>query len=70
MSTAVQNATGYDHAGKYDCAILMALYPEAVKLERLGDKEHWFTKSSADANADLGCVMVEKSLEYLENAIV
>ena len=70
MSTAVQNATGYDHAGKYECSILMALYPEAVKLERLGDKEHWFTKSSADANADLGCVMVEKSLEYLENAIV
>ena len=38
MSTAVQNATGYDHAGKYECSILMSLYPDAVKLDRLGDK--------------------------------
>ena len=70
MSTAVQNATGYDHAGKFECSILMALYPEAVKLERLGDKEHWFTKSAADASADLGDIMVEESLEYLDNTIV
>ena len=70
MSTEVQNATGYDHAGKYECSILMALYPDAVKLERLGDINHWFTKSAAEANAELGNVMVEKSLEYLMNKIV
>ena len=62
MSTEVQNATGYDHAGKYECSILMSLYPEAVKLERLGDKEHWFTKSSAEANKELGDKMVERQL--------
>ena len=54
MSTAVQNATGYDHAGEFECSLLMALYPEAVDLSRLGDREHWFTKSSAKANAELG----------------
>ena len=70
MSTEVQNATGYDHAGKYECSILMSLYPEAVKLERLGDIEHWFTKSSAEANKELGDKMVELSLEYLEKKIV
>lgn len=70
MSTEVQNATGYDHAGKYECSILMSLYPEAVKLERLGDIEHWFTKSSAEANKELGDEMVRLSLEYLENKIV
>lgn len=70
MSTAVQNATGYDHAGKYECSILMSLYPEAVKLERLGDKEHWFTKSAAEASKALGDKMVELSLEYLEKTIV
>ena len=69
MSTAVQNATGYDHAGKYECSILMALYPDAVKLERLGDINHWFTKSAAEANAELGNEMVERSLEYLDRAI-
>ncbi len=70
MSTKVQNETGYDHAGKYECSILMSLYPEAVKLERLGDIEHWFTKSAAEANKELGDIMVEKSLEYLEKTIV
>lgn len=70
MSTEVQNATGYDHAGKYECSILMSLYPEAVKLERLGDIEHWFTKSAAEASTEIGDEMVRKSLEYLEKTIV
>lgn len=69
MSTQVQNATGYDHAGKYECSLLMALYPEAVKLERLGDIKHWFTESAAEANAELGDKMVRLSLEYLDKAI-
>ncbi len=69
MSTQVQNATGYDHAGEYECSILMALYPDAVKLERLGDIDHWFTKSAAKANAELGAKMVELSLDYLEKRI-
>ncbi|MBO4897552.1 MAG: creatininase family protein [Clostridia bacterium] len=70
MSTAVQNATGYDHAGKYECSILMSLYPEAVKLERLGDINHWFTKSAAEASTEIGDEMVKLSLEYLEKTIV
>ena len=69
MSTAVQNATGYDHAGKYECSLLMALYPETVKLERIGDVKHWFTESAKEANAELGNEMARLSLEYLEKAI-
>lgn len=70
MSTEVQNATGYDHAGKYECSILMSLYPDAVKLERLGDIDHWFTKSAAEASTEIGDEMVKRSLEYLEKKIV
>ena len=70
MSTDVQNATGYDHAGKYECSILMALYPEAVDLDRLGEREHWFTKSAAEASVELGNEMVKRSVEYLKNRIV
>lgn len=70
MSTAVQNATGYDHAGKYECSILMSLYPDAVKLDRIDDIKHWFTESSREANTELGDEMVRQSLEYLEKAIV
>ena len=70
MSTEVQNATGYDHAGKYECSILMSLYPEDVKLERLGDINHWFTKSASEASKEIGDEMVKRSLEYLKNKIV
>ena len=69
MSPAAQKATGYDHAGKYECSLLMALYPEAVKLERLGDTKHWFTASAAEANPTLGKEMLELSLADLDKAI-
>lgn len=69
MSTAVQNATGYDHAGKYECSILMSLYPEAVKLDRIDDIKHWFTESARGANKELGDEMVRLSLEYLEKTV-
>lgn len=70
MSPRAQRETGYDHAGKYECSILMALYPDAVKLERLGDIPHWFTASSAEASTALGKKMLEISLEELDKAIV
>lgn len=69
MSTEVQNATGYDHAGEFECSILMSLYPEAVKLDRIDDIKHWFTESARKANKELGDKMVELSLEYLEKTI-
>ncbi len=69
MSTAVQNATGYDHAGKYESSILMSLYPDSIDLSRIPDIKHWFTESAKEANVELGNIMVEKSLEYLKNAI-
>ncbi len=70
MSTAVQNATGYDHAGEFECSILMALYPEAVDLSRIDEKFHWFTQSARKANPELGRKMVEDSLAYLKDAIL
>ena len=69
MTTEVQNATGYDHAGEFECSILMALYPEAVDLSRLEDKKHWFTESAKNANKELGEKMVALSLASLEERI-
>lgn len=70
MSTEVQKATGYDHAGKYECSILMALYPDAVKKERINDIRHWFAESAKDASVELGKEMIEKSLIYLDEKII
>jgi creatinine amidohydrolase len=69
MSTEVQNATGYDHAGKYESSILMSLYPDSVDLSRIDDIKHWFTESAREASKEIGDEMVAKSLEYLKKAI-
>ena len=69
MSTEVQNATGYDHAGKYESSILMSLYPECIDLSRIDDIKHWFTESAREASTEIGDEMVRKSLEYLNKAI-
>ena len=69
MTTEVQNATGYDHAGEFESSILMALYPDCVKLDRIDDVKHWFTQSTKKANAELGAKMVELSLKSLEERI-
>ena len=69
MSTEVQNATGYDHAGKYESSILMSLYPECIDLSRIDDVKHWFTESAREASTEIGDEMVRKSLEYLNKAI-
>lgn len=69
MSTEVQNATGYDHAGEFECSILLALYPDCVKLNRIDDKKHWFTESARKANTELGNKMVKLSLKYLEERV-
>lgn len=70
MSSEVQSATGYDHAGEFESSILMALYPDAVQLDRLDEADHWFIKSAAKANAALGERMVQLSLEYLDKTIL
>lgn len=69
MTTEVQNATGYDHAGEFESSILMALYPDCVKKERIDDVKHWFTESARKANKKLGDKMVELSLKSLEERI-
>lgn len=69
MSAKVQQDTGYDHAGKYECSILRALYPDEVKLERLGESDAWFIQSAADSSPDIGEDMVCRALEDLDAKI-
>lgn len=69
MSTAAQNATGYDHAGKYECSILSALYPETVKKEAIASSDEWFIQSAVESSEEYGQKMVEVSLDALEKRI-
>lgn len=66
MSTEVQNATGYDHAGKYESSLLAALYPEAINLDDLHLSDEWFIQSAAEASGTYGEKMVDMSLRALK----
>lgn len=69
MSERVQKDTGYDHAGKYESSILKALYPEAVKTERLSESDAWFIKSASECDTELGLKMVKLSVADLQRKI-
>jgi len=69
MSAAAQNATGYDHAGKWECSLLSALCPEAVHKERIGESDAWFIQSAVDSSPEIGNEMIELSLEALRERI-
>lgn len=69
MSKEVQNATGYDHAGKWECSILSALYPEAVELEYVKDSDEWWTQDAIESSPEIGEDMIKLCLEDLKNKI-
>lgn len=62
MSRDVQARTGYDHAGKYECSLLMALYPglRLVRPELAAEAHEWFAKSAAGATVELGRKMIDE----------
>lgn len=43
----------FDHAGKGETALMMALCPEAVDMERLST-ETWYTRDAGEASVELG----------------
>ena len=69
MSKYAQHETGYDHAGEYECSILMALYPDAVDLSRIETSNEWFIKSAKNASLELGNKMVDASMKSLRERI-
>ena len=65
MSTAVQNATGYDHAGQYEASLQAALYPETVNLADIDLSDEWFIQSARQASPEYGEKMAKLSVEAL-----
>ena len=61
---------GLDHAGKYETSLLAALYPENVDFDRIKNNDEWFALNADEASIELGQIMVDCSLEYLDRVIV
>ena len=68
MPDSVRGRFDGDHAGKWECSMLKALFPEAVKMERHGDSDLWFIHSAVEMSEELGREIVEASVEeHLKN---
>jgi creatinine amidohydrolase len=58
----------FDHAGKGETSLLMALLPEGVDMQRF-DRRAWYTRSAEDASAELGARGRDLMLAHLRKAI-
>ena len=65
LAAATKNSKAYwgDHAGMYECAMLEALYPGTIKLERLKYSEDWFAETAKDMDLKVGREMVDVTVD-------
>ncbi len=54
MSAEIRAAYPFDHAGIGETSLMMALCPEIVDMDRHADNKGWYTKTAANASAELG----------------
>ncbi len=55
----------FDHAGEGETALMLALAPETVAMERAGEGGHWFAATAPCATAELGEAGVAVALAHL-----
>jgi creatinine amidohydrolase len=54
MDEAIAARYPFDHAGEGETALMLALAPETVDMDRLGDGGHWWAETAAKASAARG----------------
>ena len=58
----------FDHAGLGETSLMMALFPQAVELAKVGE-DRWYARSATAASEDLGKRGVELALAHLRKAL-
>jgi creatinine amidohydrolase/Fe(II)-dependent formamide hydrolase-like protein len=69
MSSEVQKAVGYDHAGIVESSLLMALYPDAIRLNQIELSNEWFIQTARKASNALGEKIIKLCLDDLRAKI-
>ncbi len=59
----------FDHAGKGETALMQALAPETVAMERAGEGNHWYTETAAQATAEAGEAGVQIAVAHLRKIL-
>jgi creatinine amidohydrolase/Fe(II)-dependent formamide hydrolase-like protein len=62
-------ALPFDHAGIGETALMLALAPETVAMERALEGGHWFTETAPEATAELGERGVQIALAHLRECL-
>ena len=68
MSPAVLEGYPFDHAGRGETSLLMALVPEGVDTSRLSD-DKWYARSARDASIELGIKGRDLILAHMRKAL-
>ena len=68
MTPGAMEGYPYDHAGKGETSLMMALFPDAVDLSRLSD-EKWYVRSAKDASLEFGARGRDRILAHLRVAL-
>lgn len=59
----------FDHAGIGETALMLALAPQTVDMDRLAEGGHWYTGTAPEATAELGESGVALALSHLHHAL-
>lgn len=59
----------FDHAGLGETALMMALAPETVAMDRVAEGGHWYTQTAPQATAALGEAGVQIALAHLRGVL-
>ena len=69
MSGAVIAQYPFDHAGIGETSLMLALAPEAVETDRLGENSAWYTETAKEATAELGETGVSLILAHVREVL-
>lgn len=53
-----------DHAGKWECSYLEALFPGSIQLDRLSETDDWFAQSAVEMDIELGTRYTEARVKH------
>lgn len=69
MDATMAGTIPFDHAGEGETSLMLALCPEAVEMERVGDNRSWYTQSAARASREVGSAGAALIVERLRRLL-
>ena len=69
MTPEIIRAYPFDHAGAGETSLMLALCPDAVEMDRVGENTGWYTETAKNASAELGRKGRDLILEHMRSVL-